>query len=145
MFCLPFLNQSFNFNKLGIVEKIYRSTIISEKNFFKFLKNEDEKWRRKKWTSYPFMLWTSFSVQRYFEPCWFKIYNYFFHIYIASKVTAYWRWSIGVKKQQKTGFFDSNELPYRGCNFWCSKAVEKIIIFLESEGFKVPLYQKWSL
>ena len=90
------------------------------------------------------MLWTSFLVQRYFEPCWFQIYNYFLYIYIASKVAVCWRWSIEVKKQQKTGFFDSNELPYRGCNFWCSKAVEKIIIYFESGEFKVPMYQKWS-
>ena len=76
-------------------------------------------------------------VQRYFEPCWFKIYNYFFHIYyIASKVTAYWRWSIGVKKQQKTGFFDSNELPHRGCNFWCIEALEKWLYIWNQEASK---------
>ena len=61
----------------------------------------------KKWTFYPFMLWTSFSVQRYFEPCWFQIYNYFFHNYVASKDTAPIRLFVGVKKPCFCCFFTS--------------------------------------
>ena len=55
LFCLPFLNQIIQFNKFGIVEKISQSTLVSKKNS-KVLKNEDEKWRRKRWTFYPFKL-----------------------------------------------------------------------------------------
>ena len=85
-----------------------------------------------------------FGTERYFEPSWFQIYNYFFHSFTTSKVTAPIRKFVGVKKPCFLLFFHLNRSPSAGCNFWRKINMEKIFTYWESARFKVPLYQKWS-
>ena len=54
-------------------------------------------------------------------------------------VKSYSLLKVEVKKQQKTGFLTPTNYLIGAVNF---DAVEKMIIYLESGGFKIHLYQK---
>ena len=97
--------------------------------FFWKLKNEDEKWRGKKWRF--FRLDQKYQIDTYkiFELRWFQICAQIFHIFLGSKATP-------LQSGSTLALFGRFSLSLEGCNFWSKKDMKNLSTDLESAKFK---------
>ena len=57
--------------------------------------------------------------------------------------TASRRWLVG---SENPVFFALFHTSYRGCNCWCNKSMDKLMVYFKSRGFKVTIMKtSWSM